>query len=218
MWKISKREVAHVAAMVGMLVVGVRCAGEPEHVRPTSESALLVNDRQSLAVCVQLDPALEGPRKAEILRTLEKDLVAVRSSHPDWEFARYGQEPVRVQLGCPGAVWPQKLMEKGSVVGPGTTMTPSEFRTFVYVVDDAKASAVLGTEEAAQGIAELMREDEHVLVEVSSALVVRASALGTSSFQQRWLPMGVGLKSLQAIPEPVSDSLPKAYPPEAVTQ
>jgi hypothetical protein len=214
MKKISTREVIHVAAMVGVLVLGVRCGtneeSDHEHSLLTFESGLLVKDRSALQVCVQMDPALEGARSQELLQTLERDLTAVKESHPDWQKARFDRAAPRVVLGCPGGAWPEAKLEKGGVVGPGVTRHPSPFRTFIYVLDDAKANAVLGDLESGQMIAELMWEDEDSLVEVSSALIVRASVLGTSSFRELAFPQGLGLRPTREVAEPAStDFIPK---------
>jgi hypothetical protein len=201
----SRRELAHVAVMLGVLVVGVRCAGEEElqtdESHLTFQGGLLVEERRSLQVCVELDPALEA-RSEELLAAVKADLEVLESSHPDWEKARYAQAPARVQRGCPGAVMPAGRMEhKGAMAGPGLLSRPSPFRTYVYVLGESKAQEVLGAEPVVRARAELMREDEHTAVEVSTALVIRASTLGTDSFRETWLPTGMGLKPLR---EPAS--------------
>jgi hypothetical protein len=215
MRKFARREVAHVAAMLGVLVLGVRCAGmgevESDQSHLTMENALLVAERTGLQVCVELDPALKD-RSGELLGTLKADLAVLKENHPLWERSGFGQAPVRVQLGCPGGVMPSgRLESKGALVGPGLSERPSPYRTFLYVLDDAKAQAVLGDEPAIRARAELMKVEDHVMAEVSTALVIRASALGTSSFQETLLPTGVGLPPLrEPAAVPAADFVPKS--------
>lgn len=212
MKKFSRRELAHVAVMLTVLFVGVRCAGEEEmeteHAHLTFQGGLLVEERRALQLCVELDPSLEA-RSEELVEALKADLEVLEGSHPDWEKARYARAPARVQLGCPGAVMPAGRMEnKGAMAGPGLVSRPSPFRTFVYVLAEPKAQEVLGDEPVVRARAELMREDESTLVEVSTALVIRASALGTDSFREAWLPAGIGLKPLrEPASVPTADSL-----------
>lgn len=209
----SKKELAHGAAMLSVLVIGIQCGGaaeEPEHSHLTLQNALLVEERRGLEVCVELDPALEH-RSQELLGTLKESLAALEQSHPDWGKAGLGRMPVRVQLGCPGHGMPSERLEsKGAAVGPGLSVHPSPFRTFLYVLDDAKAQEVLGDQQFVRARAELMEVSDHQLVEVSTALVLRASALGTSSLREEWLPASVGLKPLRepATP-PLLDFVPK---------
>ncbi|WP_375766267.1 hypothetical protein NR798_31815 [Archangium gephyra] len=217
MKKLSMREWAHVAAMLGVLVAGVRCGGglegeESEHAHLTLEGGLLVAERGALQVCVEVAPSLEG-RSEELLGALKGDLAEVERSHPDWGKARYGQAPASVRLGCPGGALPSGRLEaKGAMVGPGLSTRPSAFRTFVYVLDDAKADEVLGGQQALRARAESLKVGDHLVVEVSTALVVRASALGTGSFRDAWLPTGLGLRPLSATSEPaVVDVMPKSY-------
>jgi hypothetical protein len=215
MKKVSMREWFHVAAMVGVLGLGVRCAGEeaPEeeagHSHVVFEGGLLVSERQALQLCVELAPGLED-RGEEVLRQLQEDVAALEGSHPDWGVARYRRAPVKLQRGCPGVGLPKRRLEgKGESLNFGPTQSPSPFRTFVYVLDDASADVVLGGQEAVRATAETMRVDDHVMVEVSTALVVRASSLGTAAFREAWLPTGVGLRSLNAPAAPTVDVMPK---------
>lgn len=214
---LTVRELAHVAAMLSVLVVGVRCAGEPEeeeseHAHLTLEGGLLVAERRALQVCVELEPSLRG-RSEELLSALQGDLAAMEAGHPDWEKARYRQAPVGVRLGCPGGAMPTgRLAAKGAMVGPGTSANPSPFRTFVYVLDDAKADEVLGGQQVARARAETLKVGDDLLVEVSTALIVRASALGTPSFREAGLPTGLGLRPLRSAPEPAdADFMPKSH-------
>lgn len=204
---ITKRELIHVVAMAGLLVIGVRCGPEDlEHSEDshfTTESALLVAERHSLQLCVEVDPALEGQSK-QLVEALEQDVAALAAAHPDWQSAGFARAPVLVQRGCPGLPMPSGRMErKGAKLGPGLSKRPSPFRTFVYILGEPKAQEVLGDEPAVRAHAELMQVSDHVAAEVSSTLVIRASALGTESLRGMWLANSVGLKALNA-PEPAS--------------
>ncbi|HYO51655.1 hypothetical protein [Archangium sp.] len=200
MRKLSNRELAHVAAMLGMLVIGVRCGPEVQQdsgdAHFTTQNALMVAERRALQLCVELDPALEG-QSEQLLESLEQDVAALAEAHPDWQSAGFGRAPVRVQRGCPGTAMPSgRMQSKGARLGPGLTSRPSPFRTFVHILGEAKAQEVLGDEPAVRAHAELMRVEDHMAAEVSTSLVIRASALGTEAFRQTWLPTGVGLKTL----------------------
>jgi hypothetical protein len=215
MSRFTRREMFHVAAMVGVLALGVRCAGsEAEEARPSHllrlDSALLVPERGGLGLCVELAPSLKE-RSAEVLARLQADVTSLQARHPLWNKADFGRAPVRLQLGCPGAAMPSsRLASKGATLGPGFTRTPSPFRTFVYVLDEEQAREVLGDERALRARAELAQVDDHVLAEVSTALVVRASDLGTAFFQETWLPTGLGLQPLsEATEPPATDFMPK---------
>jgi hypothetical protein len=214
MKKLSRREWVHVTAMLGVLGLGVRCAGEeaseePGHAHVVFEGGLLVDQRQALQLCVELAPGLED-RGEELLRRLQADVASLEGTHPDWDVARYRRAPVRLQRGCPGQGLPKRRLEgKGESLSAGPTLSPSPFRTFVYVLDDASADEVLGGQEAVRARAETMRVDDHVMVEVSTALVVRASSLGTASLREAWLPMSMGLRPLNAPAEPEVDVMPK---------
>jgi hypothetical protein len=207
MRKLSNRELAHVAAMLSLLVLGVRCGPEEVHgdsddAHFTTQNALLVAERRALQLCVQLDPALEG-QSEQLLQALEQDVAALAEAHPDWQSAGFGRAPVRIQRGCPGSAMPSgRMQSKGEKLGPGFTARPSPFRTFVHILGEARAQEVLGEEPAVRAHAELMRVEDHMAAEVSTSLVIRASALGTEAFRQTWLPTGMGLKTLGGSAEP----------------
>lgn len=219
----ARREVAHVVAMAAMLFIGVRCAGmeevESEHPHLNLDNALLVGERTGLQVCVELAPSLKA-RSGELLGAVKADLGLLKERHPLWEKAGFGQAPVRVQLGCPGAAMPSARIEnKGALVGPGLSERPSPFRTFLYVLDDTRAQEVLGKEQAIRGRAELLKVEDHVMAEVSTALIIRASDLGTSAFQETWLPTGVGLPPLrEPAAVPPADFVPKFSEGSGVSQ
>ena len=77
---------------------------------------------------------------------------------------------------------------------------------------------MLGDERAIRARAELTQVDDHVMAEVSTALVIRASDLGTSSFQETWLPTGLGLRPLHEAAGPApTDFMPKSSEGSGVT-
>ena len=197
---ISKKELLHVAAMLSVLAVGVHCGAEPEeggHAHFTTGNALLVSERSALQVCVELAPALES-KSEELMAGLKADLASLEQRHPAWTKAGLGRAPVRLQRGCPGNALPSgRLESKGAQVGPGLSHFPSPFRTFIYVLDEAKAQEVLGEQQSLRARAELMQVSDHQMVEVSTALVIRASAIGTDALREEWLPLGTGLPPLR---------------------
>lgn len=161
------------------------------------ESALLVATRDRLQVCLHLDPDIIAQTDALASR-LRADLVALRA-HPDWHAAGLERGDVTVAAGCPGAPVLEAAVDGkgagGAVLGPGLTSTPSPYRLHLHALGDARASVVLGDLASARAIAELVPVDEHRVAEVSTALVVRASALGTAVFQQETLAPSLGLRA-----------------------
>lgn len=162
-------------------------------------TALLVSTRDRLAVCLQLDPALGGDAEA-IRAQLAADLTRLGGSHPDWQIAGLDRGALEVEVGCPGGALAGEPLDgkgaAGAVLGPGVSAAPSRFRTHVHVLADARAAAVLGDRPFARAIAELAIVDEHRVAEVSTAIVVRASALGTETFRTQALAQSVGLREV----------------------
>ncbi|HEY5939124.1 MAG TPA: hypothetical protein VIU61_30945 [Kofleriaceae bacterium] len=161
-------------------------------------SALLVKTRDRLAVCLQLDPLLADQAPA-LTATLDADLARLGSSHPDWQIAGLDRGVIEVAVGCPGNALATAVDGKGAagaVLGPGVSAMPSRFRTHVHVITDARADAVLGDQAFGRAIAELAIVDEHRVAEVSTAIVVRASALGTEAFRTHALAQSVGLREV----------------------
>ena len=158
-------------------------------------SALLVKTRDRLSVCMQLDPALDA---AALVATLRDDLAHLRQ-HPDWALSGLDHGGVEVTIGCPGARLVDAPMDGkgagGALVGPGLTTAPSPYRVHLHVLGDARAATVLGDQPFARAIAELATVDEHRVAEVSTALVVRASALGSDSFRNLALAQCLGLRT-----------------------
>jgi len=195
--------VALMAVVVGGVVVLTGTGREDRahgahETRVSLEGGLLTTNRDSLRVCVELAPGLRA-RRAEIASHLDASLRRIQG-HQDWAKARFGSRPLAVEHGCPGAVLPARALEdKSTPVGPGLTSNPSQFRTFVYVLDDATADVVLGERNAGRAPAELMRASEHVLVEVTSAVLVRESYLSTGDFSDFWLTWGVGLQPARGL-------------------
>ena len=160
-------------------------------------SALLVRTRDHLQICAQIDPLLADQAPA-LVAQLHEDLVVLREAHPDWQVSGLDQgDGIEVVLGCPGgAIADHPIDAKGmggAVLGPGVMAEPSPFRTHVHVIADARAASVLGDEPYARALAELLPIDEHRVAEVSTALVVRASALGSVTFRMQALAGAIGL-------------------------
>jgi hypothetical protein len=158
-------------------------------------SALLVKTRDRLRVCMQVDPALDAESLAA---TLRDDLAYLRQ-HPDWAPAGLDHGGVEVAIGCPGTRLVDTAIDGkgagGALVGPGLTTAPSPYRVHLHVLGDARAVGVLGDQPFARAIAELATVDEHRVAEVSTALVVRASSLGSDSFRNLALAQCLGLRT-----------------------
>ena len=189
--------------LAAMLVLGCTVGEEAhhhEHDVLDLNSALLVSSRDRLQVCLQLDPALSA--QADVLASkLRADLLALRAQHPSWRVAGLDRGEITVVVGCPGgAAIAQRIDEKGidgAVIGPGLRSAPTLSRTHVHVLTDAVATSVLGERMFARAIAELAVVDDHRVAEVSTALIVRASAIGTDAFRRDALAQSVGLPALQ---------------------
>ena len=50
----------------------------------------------------------------ELLATLRADVASLQARHPLWRKADFGREPVRMQLGCPGAAMPSARLESNA--------------------------------------------------------------------------------------------------------
>ncbi|NMO21488.1 hypothetical protein HPC49_31690 [Pyxidicoccus fallax] len=196
------RELLHVAAMSGIVFAAVHCGGEapaniPEgDVHFDDKSALLTTNRDALRLCVREAPGLRGGGR--VTERLDASLKAL-DAHPDWAAARFGAKTPTVEAGCPGPALPLARIEpKESIVGPGPTTKPGRFRTFIHVLDEKTADVVLGERKAERAVAEFLRVDDHILAEVTTALVVRESYLDDPEFASRWLSQAVGLQPMSA--------------------
>ena len=184
------------AVIVGCTIGEEFDAPEEESSEAAFDNALLVRSRDHLAVCIQVDPVLAA-KTDQYVTQLRVDLQTLQARHPDWHVGGLGQNTFEIVVGCPGdGVIPQLMDDKTSdVIGPGLRSAPTQFRTHVHVLGDAKAT-VLGDRPYGRAIAELAAVDEHRLAEVSTAIVVRASALGTDAFRADALAQGLGLRVL----------------------
>ncbi|NVJ17946.1 hypothetical protein [Myxococcus sp. AM010] len=197
------RELAHVVAMSGVVLAAVRC-GNPEDTHAPDDasqfnvhSALLTSNRDALRLCVRESASLRGSA-ARITERLGASLRTV-SGHPDWEAARFGGKAPTIEQGCPGpALALERLEPKESIIGPGVALKPGRYRTFIHVLDEKTADVVLGERQVDRAPAEFLRVDDHVLAEVSTALVVRESYLDHPEFAARWLTGAVGLQAMEA--------------------
>ncbi|MEO8548889.1 MAG: hypothetical protein ABI678_02925 [Kofleriaceae bacterium] len=171
--------------------------------RPTSSSPvdtsniLLVKNRTRLEVCVQIDPALHADPDA-LVGKLRADLTAVSAAHPDWRLSGLDRVETRYTVGCPEPLASAPIAAKsdGSL---RPTPEPSAFRVHVHILGDALAATVLGEQPSARTAAELAHVDDHTIVEVSTLLAIRASALGTTALRESALPRAVGLRALGAV-------------------
>lgn len=191
----------YLASFALAIIVGCTIGEEldvPEEDEPAFDNALMVRSRDHLAVCLQVDPALAANTDAYVAQ-LRIDLQVLQSRHPDWHVGGLGQNTFEIVVGCPGdGVIPQLIDDKGTggaVIGPGLRSAPTPFRTHVHVLGDAKAT-VLGDRPYGRAIAEMTQIDEHRLAEVSTAIVIRASALGTDAFRHDALAQSLGLRVL----------------------
>ncbi len=159
------------------------------------DNALLVSSRDRLEVCLQVQPALAA-QAVQLADRLRDDLALLRAHHPDWQIA--GVDDFVVVIGCPAsATVAQPIDDKGTagvVVGPGLQAKPSPFRVHVHVISDATATTVLGARSFARAIAELAVVDDHRVAEVSTALIVRVTALGSDGFRDDALAQSIGLR------------------------
>jgi hypothetical protein len=165
-------------------------ADEPHHDHDLLDlsSALLVTTRDRLRICMQVDPALDAAPLASALRD---DLARLRA-HRDWVPAGLDRSAFEVVLGCPGPLLDTPVDGKH----PGAVTTePSPYRVHLHVLAEARAATALGDLLFARAIAELAPVDHHRVAEVSTALVVRASALGTDDFRNLALAQSLGLRT-----------------------
>lgn len=182
--------------ILAALVVSA-CASDD---RPTSPSPvdttniLLVKNRTRLEVCVQIDPALNADPDA-LVGKLRTDLTAVSSAHPDWRLSGLDRVETRFTVGCPEPLAHEAIAAKsdGSM---RPSAEPSAFRVHVHILGEALAATVLGDQPSARTAAEVAHVDDHTIVEVSTLLAIRASALGTPALRETALPRAVGLRSL----------------------
>ena len=197
------RELLHVTAMSGMVLAAVRCGGEAppnvleDDVHFTDQSALLTTNRDALRLCVREAPSLRASG-SRVTERVAASLKAV-GAHPDWAAARFGSKTPTVEAGCPGPELAlERLEPKESIVGQGRTSKPGRYRTVIHVLDEKTADRVLGERQAERAPAEFLRVDDHVLAEVTTALVVRESYLDDPEFTSRWLAQAVGLQPMAA--------------------
>jgi xanthine dehydrogenase molybdopterin-binding subunit B len=171
--------------------------------RPTSSSPvdtsniLLVKSRTRLEVCIQIDPALNADADA-LVGKLRADLGAVSAAHPDWRLSGLDRVETRFTIGCPEPLASTRIAAKsdGSM---RPAAEPSAFRVHVHILGDVLAATVLGDQASARTAAEVAHVDDHTIVEVSTLLAIRASALGTTALRETALPRAVGLRALDTV-------------------
>jgi hypothetical protein len=163
------------------------------------DSALLVASRERLEVCLQIDPDLAASTD-QLANQLRTDLRYLATNHPDWRAAGLDGN-FTVDVGCPGGPIGDRLADDkgigGAVVGPGLRAHPTPYRLHVHALGNAAATTVLGDRPFARAIAELASVDDHRLAEVSTAVIARASLLGTEVFRRNALAQSLGLRALE---------------------
>ncbi|WP_155367999.1 hypothetical protein [Catellatospora vulcania] len=186
------------AVVLAAVAVGLALASDHEHrdeagPRLDTASGLLVSDRSALRMCVQgmSDADGQGVTRSAVMAGLQQ---AMR--HPDWRGA-YGPSQVNASVvldfACPAPRLPVRYEPRTTVAGPGLTATPSPYRVWIYVLDEPAADRILGIgETTAVAPAELMRESTTVFP-VSTALIIRASALGDANTTTGGLLAALGL-------------------------
>lgn len=189
-----------------VLALGISCIMGEEHAQEHEHgpeldpsSPLLVSSRDRLEVCMQVDTNLRSGVD-QLVASLRADLQTLSTTHPDWRAAGFDHSEVTIAVGCPGDVSATTAIDAkgagGVVLGPTDGSEPSPYRTHVHVIEDARAAAVLGDQPFARAVAEVMLVDEHTVAEVSTAILVRKSALGSKEFRDFALTEGVGLRPL----------------------
>jgi hypothetical protein len=173
---------------------------------PITSNALLVSDRTALRICLEMGASLL-PSAPSIAEQLSIGLGIVRQ-HKDWEAAGLGVKVPKPEIGC-GAKIPSKSITRFELIGPGLTETPGPFRTVIVVLDDSQADTVLDRQNVQFATFELMRVDDDVAAEVTSALVVRKDFLKEPDFVDIYLPLAIGLAPTRSFPEPAGEGLTK---------
>ncbi len=197
----TRQVLAHGIAMLLVVAVLIAARGQTVSAQPTWDSGLLVNTRSSLRACMVTAPSLQG-KASTLAARLSRGFQHARQ-HKDWEGAGLGKAVPAIEAACTGAKFPTQLLEKGALVGPGVTKNPTPFRTVIFVLDNATADRVLGSDKHA-GLYpyELMTVNEHEFVEVTSGLVVRESFLDSPEFVDPYLTLALGLEPSKPFARP----------------
>ena len=210
-----------IALLVGMavllVVVAVSArsvvATPPEY---TTSSPLLVNTRNALQLCIQVSPSLQS-QKMVITHLIQEQMGILQQTHPDWARVYGGsvnvQDGISVpisttvqdatssqnatvlfQQNCPVSIPTERLDSSDmTAFGRGLVTEPSLFRAVVLVLDDATADLVIGDLDMSHAVYEVMKNSEHGFVEVTNAIVVRASAIKTAKFVDQYLSVAISL-------------------------
>jgi len=184
-----------VLAIIVGCTVGEQFSDDEDEPVIDPENALLVGARDHLQICLQIDPALAANTDRYVAQ-LRTDLATLQGRHPDWHVAGLGQNTFEIVVGClGGSVVIEETDAKGiggAVIGPGLRAAPSMARVHLHLLPET--TTALGDRLFARAIAELAVVDDHRVAEVSTALVVRASALGTAAFRDDALAQSIGLR------------------------
>ncbi|HEX6292739.1 MAG TPA: hypothetical protein VFZ66_26380 [Herpetosiphonaceae bacterium] len=202
---LTRQTMLHIAAMVVVVLAGVGFAwsGSRAEAAVLTDSPLLVSNRSSLQVCAQVAPALQG-KSSTIMNRLNERMETLRATHPKWNEV-YGLSVAspRFNSNCTVKI-PTTLLDEADpwAVGKGFTNHPSQFRAVVLVLDDKTADVVLGNLNVKHAAYEMMQISEHEAVEVTNALVVRESYLGTQEFVDQYMSVAVSLEPVKPYERP----------------
>jgi hypothetical protein len=189
------RPLLHFVAMIGIVfgaVVYSTTHFSKAQAHPITTNALLVSDRSTLRVCLSIDPSLAS-RKAEISGRFINALEQVRQhKDKDWISAGFQKEVPKLETNCDVRI-PSRRMLRFETLGPGLTNNPGPFRSVILVLNESLANTVLRDRNVEYATYELMQVDDHVAVEVTSALVVRIRFLDNPEFINTYLPLVIGL-------------------------
>lgn len=210
----TRQALAHFAAMaivlVGFIVIW---PNSMVHAKVDLDSPLLVSTRESLRVCTTVDPKLEAQR-SEIAQRLTERMQQLQTTHPDWDkiYDKVISAPP-FETDCTATI-PTNLLDPAdaTVIGKGLVKNPSPFRAIVLVLDDDTADVVLGKLDVSHAAYEMMQVSEYEAVEVTNALVVRNSFIGTQEFVDQYLSVAVGLNPIKPYELPDDEQSPTIKP------
>lgn len=164
-------------------------------------SPLLVNTRTRLHLCVGVSPELQ-PRNLEIRERLQTSLHTLKNTNPHWNIV-YGadNEVPTLENNCKLNIPAGSLSKdyNANAVGLGNVTNPTPYRTVFLVLDEQRADLVLGSAKVMLIPYEMMLISEHENVEVTTAVVLRESAIEDSEIIELHLPIGMGLEPARPI-------------------
>lgn len=210
----TRQTLLHFAAMAIILVgFTVIWTNSMVHAKVDLDSPLLVNTRDSLRVCTTVAPKLETQRM-DVAQQLTERMQRLQTTHPDWDkvYDKVTSAP-SFETDCTATI-PTNLFDPAdaTAVGRGLVKKPSPFRAIVLVLDEDTADMVLGTLDVSHAAYEMMQVSEYEAVEVTNALVVRNSFIGTQEFVEQYLSVAVGLNPIKPYELPDDEQSPTIKP------